>query len=52
MVDSNIITELDIVYGDDEPFFGFERVQGGRVLEAKEKKWESVDLAFRRGSYG
>jgi hypothetical protein len=51
VVDDEIITEVDVVYGDDEPFFGFERVQGGKVLQAVEKKWESVDLAFRRGSY-
>ncbi len=52
VLDEEIITELDVVFGDDEPFFGFERVQGGKILEAKEKKWESVDLAFRRGNYG
>ena len=49
---THFITELDIVFGDDEPFFGFERVQGGKVLEAKAGKWESVDLAYRRGSPG
>lgn len=42
---------MDVIYGDDEPFYGFERVQGGKVLEAVDKKWESVDLAIRRGSY-
>lgn len=47
-----IITELDIVYGDNEPFYGFQRVEGGKVLEAKEGKWESVDIAFRRGNPG
>ena len=46
------ITELDVVYGDAEPFFGFERVEGGKVLEASEGKWESVDIAFRRGNPG
>lgn len=44
------ITELDVVYGDDEPFFGFERVEGGVVTEAKEDRWQSVDIAFRRGN--
>jgi len=44
------ITELDVIYGGDEPFFGFERVEGGLVTEAKEDRWESVDLAFRRGN--
>lgn len=47
-----IITELDIVYGDAEPFFGFQRVQGGKVLDEKAGKWESVDLAYRRGNPG
>lgn len=45
-----VITELDVVYGDDEPFYGFQRIQGGKVLEAKEGKWESVDIAYRRGN--
>jgi hypothetical protein len=47
-----IITELDIVYGDAEPFFGFQRVQGGKILDEKAGKWESVDLAYRRGNPG
>lgn len=50
--DGQIITELDIVYGDAEPFFGFQRVQGGKVLDEKAGKWESVDLAYRRGNPG
>jgi len=41
-----------VVYGDDEPFYGFERVQGGVITEAKEDRWQSVDLAFRRGNPG
>jgi hypothetical protein len=45
------ITEVDVIYGDDEPFLGFERVEGGKVVEAKEGKWESVGLAYKRGSY-
>lgn len=47
-----LITELDVIYGDDEPFYGFQRVQGGKVLEAKEGKWESVDITYRRGNPG
>ncbi|ORY21337.1 Metallo-dependent phosphatase-like protein [Naematelia encephala] len=46
----NLITEVDVIYGDDDPFFGFERVQGGKVTEVKAGKWESVDLAIRRGN--
>ena len=46
----DVITELDVVYGDDEPFFGFKRVEGGKVLDASEGRWESVDIAYRRGN--
>ncbi|KAK1921767.1 Metallo-dependent phosphatase-like protein [Papiliotrema laurentii] len=50
MTDTAVITEVDVVYGDDDPFYGFQRVDGGKVLEAKEGKWESVDIAYRRGN--
>ena len=46
----DVITELDILYGDDEPFFGFERIDGGQVLKAEAGKWESVDITYRRGN--
>ena len=52
ILDEDIITELDVVYGDDDPWFGFERVRGGKVVDGKEGKWESVDIAFRRGNTG
>lgn len=49
-----IITELDILYGEQQPFFGFERVKNGPVLPKdsgnKGKVKESVDLVFRRGN--
>lgn len=47
-----IVTELDIVYGDAEPFYEFTRVMGGKVLDEKPGKWESVDLAYRKGNPG
>ncbi|OCF33844.1 hypothetical protein I316_04556 [Kwoniella heveanensis BCC8398] len=46
----DFITEIDILYGDDDPFFGFERIKGGKLTPAKEGKWESVDVVFRRGN--
>lgn len=49
---SEIVTEIDVVYGDADPFFGFDRVTGGKVLDAKPGKWDSVDLAVRRGNPG
>lgn len=50
--DGDVITELDVVFGDDAPFYGFERVSGGPVVKGKDDKWETVDVAYRRGSYG
>jgi hypothetical protein len=47
---ADVASEVDVVYGDDDPFYGFQRVDGGKVLEAKEGKWESVDIAYRRGN--
>ena len=44
---ANIITELDVAYGDDEPWYGFEKIlppttsANGRV--------QSVHIAIRRG---
>ena len=46
------ITEVDILYGDDQPFYGFERVTGGKVTAAKEHRWSSVDITYRRGNPG
>ncbi|KAK4685487.1 hypothetical protein P7C73_g4662, partial [Tremellales sp. Uapishka_1] len=48
--DADIITELDVVYGDSEPFYGFERVEGGKIMDAKDGRWESVDMTYRRGN--
>ncbi|KAJ9094706.1 hypothetical protein QFC21_005863 [Naganishia friedmannii] len=47
-----IITELDVLYGEQQPFFGFERVKNGPVLpkDSQGKVKESVDLVFRRGN--
>ncbi|EIW71023.1 hypothetical protein M231_07534 [Tremella mesenterica] len=50
IMDEDYITELDVVYGDGDPWFGFERVQGGKVVDAKAGRWDSVDIAFRRGN--
>lgn len=46
-----MITEVDVVYGDDDPFYGFERVQGGPFTATKQDRWGSVDIAVRRGTY-
>lgn len=49
-----IITELDVLYGEQQPFFGFQRVKNGPVLPkdpgGNGKVKESVDLVFRRGN--
>lgn len=46
-----IITEIDVLYGDGPPMYGFERVKGGPMLAGgKGKKWDSVDLVVRKGN--
>lgn len=47
---SEIITELDILYGSARPFFGFERTKNGPILTTDPQKHESVDLVYRRGN--
>jgi hypothetical protein len=47
-----VVTELDVLYGEAEPFFGFERVAGGKVLDAKPGKWDAVDIVLRKGVKG
>ena len=43
----NIITEIDVIFGEDEPWYGFEKVEPpvaeGQVLSA------SVYITVRRG---
>jgi hypothetical protein len=46
-----VVTDLDVVFGDDDPFYGFERVIGGPVVAAEGDRWESVDIAYKRGVY-
>ncbi|CAK5267650.1 unnamed protein product, partial [Mycena citricolor] len=44
---SNIVTELDVVYGDDIPWYGFEKLDPPTVLHHRET--ESTWLTMRRG---
>ncbi len=46
---SDVITELDVLYGDDRPFFGFERVLNGPIIRGNDR-WESVEIVARRGN--
>lgn len=46
----DFINEIDVTYGDDDPFFSFERVPGGPVLKEEKGKWETVDITLRRGN--
>lgn len=45
-----IITEIDVHFGDDQPWFGFERVLNGPVMKAEPNRWETVDVIVRRGN--
>ncbi|BEI81811.1 hypothetical protein CcaverHIS002_0209710 [Cutaneotrichosporon cavernicola] len=44
------ITEVMPHFGDGAPFFGFERVPGGKVVDGKKGRWQSVDIVYRRGN--
>ncbi|KAJ6518748.1 Metallo-dependent phosphatase-like protein [Mycena sanguinolenta] len=44
---SNIITELDVLYGDDIPWYGFEKLEPATMLHGGKK--ESTWLTMRRG---
>ena len=44
----NIITELDVLFGDDRSWYGFDRVEPA-VTEGKEGRSDSAWLTLRRG---
>lgn len=48
---ANLITELDIVYGDGTPWYGFERLEPATMV-AKPPRIEDTWLTFRRGVKG
>ena len=48
---SNLITEIDVLFGDDRPWYGFERISPP-TTEAVEGRYESAWLTLRRGSKG
>lgn len=50
--DDEIITEIDVLFGDNRPFWSFERVANGPVVQRKEGKWETVDIVVRKGDPG
>jgi hypothetical protein len=45
----NLITEIDVTYGDDVPWYGFERIQPAAAERDASKGFESVSLTIRRG---
>ncbi|KAL5537002.1 DCR2 [Sanghuangporus sanghuang] len=45
---SNLITELDVLFGDDRPWYGFERFEPP-TTEGKEGHVESAWITYRRG---
>lgn len=46
---NNLITELDVTYGDDQPWYGFERLERPIATQNEGKKLESVWLTIRKG---
>ncbi|WWC86702.1 uncharacterized protein L201_001579 [Kwoniella dendrophila CBS 6074] len=49
-INASYITEIDIIYGDSQPFFGFERIKGKPITISKKGRWESVGIAVRKGN--
>lgn len=45
---ANMITELDILYGEDDPWYGFETLEPSSTKE-QENRISSVHLTYRRG---
>lgn len=43
-----IITEIDLLYGEGPPFFGFERAVGDLIMKSEGHRWEQVSLTYRR----
>ncbi len=45
---SNLITELDVLFGSDRPWYGFEKLEPATTTEA-EGSFGSAWLTYRRG---
>lgn len=46
---NDLITEIDVTYGDDQPWYGFERLERPIAEGNEGKKLESVWLTVRKG---
>ena len=44
---ANIITELDVLYGEDVPWYGFEKLEPATLL--KHRNLEPTWVTYRRG---
>lgn len=45
---ANLITEVDVLFGEDRPWYGFEKVEPA-VTPENEGKVDSVYVTYRRG---
>jgi len=48
---ANLITEIDVLFGEDRPWYGFEKVEPP-VTPETEGKVDSVYVTYRRGVKG
>jgi hypothetical protein len=44
----DLITELDVLFGEDQPWYGFTRLEPP-ITPEKEGRTEEVSLTYRRG---
>lgn len=45
---ASLVTEVDILFGEDRPWYGFEKIEPA-VTPEKEGQLESVYVTYRRG---
>lgn len=46
---NKLVTEIDVTYGDDRPWYGFERLERPVAVKDEAKSLEPVWLTVRRG---
>ena len=46
---NNIITVIDVLFGSDQPWYGFEKLERPVAPKNEGKKWENVWLTVRKG---
>ena len=46
---NNIVTEIDVLFGEDRPWFGFDKLQPPVTPENQDSGISSIFVTYRRG---